>query len=81
MILSNQKRHFWKNQVKNLKVPLLPELAVNKIWPEAVQMPQFSDYVPSDWTANSKKTERSFFWSILISLAPEYVDQLVKDVR
>ena len=39
------------------------------------------EYMPSDWTATSKKTERPFFWSILISLAPQYVEQLVKDVR
>ena len=36
--------------------------------------------MPNDWTGNSK-TERGFFWDILTSLAPEYVEALIKDCR
>ena len=74
MILSNQKRHFQKGEVKNLKIPLLPELAVSKIWPEATKLAHFLEYMPADWSGTSKRTERPFFWSILISLAPLYVE-------
>ena len=30
---------------------------------------------------DAKKAERAFFWAVLMTLAPEYVEQLVLDVR
>ena len=36
--------------------------------------------MPEDWKGDSK-TERGFFYSVLITLAPEYVDELIKDCR
>ena len=38
--------------------------------------------MPSEWNVQQpKKIERNFFFGILISLAPEYVEQLVLDIR
>ena len=34
-ILSNEKRHLRKAQVRQLKIPLWPELALAKVFPEA----------------------------------------------
>ena len=79
-ILTNQKRFFHKNQVRNLRIPIWPELAVHRIWPQAIQLPNFKDYMPSDWSGNSK-TERPFFWAILVTMAPEFAEQLVLDCR
>lgn len=59
-----------------------PELSIARVWPEAHQLPLFAEYMPSEWSlANSKKIERNFFFGILISLAPEYVEQVVLDIR
>ena len=37
--------------------------------------------MPEEWLADSKKAERSFFYAVLMTLAPEYLEQLVLDVR
>ena len=59
-----------------------PELGIGRIWPQAQQLPRFTEYLPSEWGANSlKKIERNYFFGILITLAPEYVEQLVLDIR
>ena len=44
-------------------------------------LPEFLHYMPSDWSAISKKTEKPFFWEILSTCAPEYVEQLLIDCR
>ena len=46
-----------------------------------MKLPDFKDYVPSDWSAQAKKTERPFFWAVLITLAADFVEHLVNDVR
>ena len=43
-------------------------------------LPNFRAHMPDEWTGNSK-TERTFFWDILVTLAPEYVEELVLDCR
>ena len=80
-IFSNQKSYFWKNQVRSLRVPLWVELGIGKIWPQAAQLDGFFQHIPSDWSADSKKVDHTFFWQILITLALEYVEQLVIDCR
>jgi hypothetical protein len=36
--------------------------------------------MPDDWHGNSK-TERTFFWDVLVTLAPEYCEEVIKDCR
>jgi hypothetical protein len=43
-------------------------------------MPEFQAHMPDEWGGNSK-TERTFFWDILVTLAPEFVEELIKDCR
>ena len=81
MIMSNQKRHLTKSQVKILHIPLWPELAVKRIWQQAVLLEGFADFMPPDWTGENSKTERGFFWGILTTMASEYVEELIKDCR
>lgn len=38
-------------------------------------------YMPDDFSAVSKNTERSFFYGVLITLAPEFVEALILDIR
>ena len=81
-ILTTKKRFFRKYEQRNLKLPLWPELSIARVWPEATQLPRFNEYVPNEWSlASPKKIERDFFFGVLISLAPEYVEQLILDIR
>ena len=63
-----------------MRIPLWPELSIAKIWLQAVKHPQFLRYLPDTWSA-TKKTERHFFWAILVTLQPDYVEQLITDCR
>ena len=59
-----------------------PEISISRIWPEAQRLPRFSEYMPDEWSVqNPKKIERNFMFGILISLAPEFVEHLVLDIR
>ncbi len=79
-ILANQKSFFHKNQVRQLRIPMWPELAVSRIWGEAAQLPNFRAHMPDEWNGNSK-TERTFFYAILVTLAPGYAEQVILDCR
>ena len=59
-----------------------PELSIARIMPEAMLLPTFNEYMPTEWTANNtKKIDRDFFFTVLTSIAGEYVEQLVLDIR
>ena len=71
-ILCSRKRFLRKFEVRNIKIPHWPELSIARLWSEAIMIPRFLEYMPDEWSlANIKKIEREYFWSILISLAPE----------
>ena len=79
-ILLDVKCVFKNSEVKMLKVPLWPELALMRIWPQAILLPSFRHYMPKEWNGN-KKTERTFFFRILGTLAPDYLQSLIADCR
>lgn len=79
-ILGNRKQFFHKNQVRHLRIPVWPELAVSRIWVQAIRLPNFREHMPDEWTGSSK-TERTFFWAVLVTLAPEYAEKLIQDCR
>ena len=58
--------------MRTLRIPLLPELAVDKIWQEAIQQPLFLNYMPTEWRTHPKKRERPFFYGVLTTLAEPY---------
>ena len=81
-ILSNHKRWVKKTATKNIKVPLWTELSVARLWPEAHNLPQFAEHMPSDWDlAHPKRIERNFFMGILVYLAPEFLEHVILDIR
>ena len=53
---------------------------MQRVWADAVRLPQFQEHMPDEWNGSSK-TERTFFWAVLTTLAPEYTEQLVLDCR
>ena len=67
-------------EVRDLHVPLWPELSVDKTWAEALRCPGFASYIPSEWRGG-KCVDRVFFFGILASLAPEYLITLIEDCR
>ena len=41
-----------------------------------------AEYLPTDWDlAHPKRIERAWFFGMLTSLAPEYVEMVVLDIR
>ena len=81
-ILSNRKRYLRKFEQRTMKMPMWPELSIARIWPEAHLLPQMAEYLPSDWDLNHpKRIQRDWFFGMLTSLAPEYVEMVVLDIR
>lgn len=79
-VLSNKKKVFYEKEIHLHKVPLWPELSVERIWDSAMMVPGFRDYIPDYWKKDGK-VDRNFFWSIFTKLSPELVDEIVKNVR
>ena len=65
----------------NIVVPCVPELSMARIWPEAIQIDRFMDYMPDDWATGHHRRDRAFFYGILATLKRDYVEQLVIDSR
>ena len=63
-----------------VKIPTWPELAVVLIWPSAQMFPDFLKYVPDEWRGGPR-ADRSFFYTVLQTLAPEYVSALLQECR
>ena len=81
-ILEGQKEVYSQGEQKVINVPMYPELSVEKMWLEAMKIPHFALYVPDEWILkNGKGADRTFFWEILSTLAPEFVQAIVLDVQ
>ena len=64
--------------MRELHVPLWPELSIDKSWSEAIRYPGFISYIPSE-CRGGKGVDRVFFFGVLASLAPEYLVTLIED--
>ena len=80
-LLANKKRFYRKGAVRTMRMPLWPEMSLENQWQQAIQLPDFADYMPASWMAQPKQRQRSFFFSILQTLAPEYSEELIADCR
>ena len=60
-------------------MPSLPELAVRKIWSEAIKQRRVLEYFPDN--ASGINCDRTHFWTILSTLNEQYVVNLIEDVR
>jgi len=74
------KEYMLQQQIKHIIVPTCTELSVQRIWVEAMKHPDFQKFMPDSWNGD-KRTDRTFFWGILATLAPEYVTHLIKEVE
>ena len=76
-MLQRKKKVFFKHETHKLDVPGMEELSVDATWDKAVTIKGFLDYIPDQWTEPGK-VQRSFYWEILSTLAPEWVMSMVK---
>jgi hypothetical protein len=74
-----QKQCFLITAIKSLRIPPLPELAIKKMWPQAIRHPDFLRYLPDEWGPEYHKTERDFFFAILTTLCPGFMESLISD--
>ena len=79
-VTRGQKLTIQKHQKPELNIPTWPELSIRNIWPHACRINNFLMYMPDDWSA-TKKTERKFFFNILTFLAPNFVQDLIRESR
>ena len=77
----NEDKNVFKNtEVRDLHVPLWPELSIAKIWTEAIKFPGFISHMPSEWK-EGVGADRAYFFAILATLAPDYLVNLIEDCR
>ena len=75
--LAGKKQLLKAAEVQQVNVPLFPELAVSKIFPHLKQKEDFMAYL--DFYSDSRELpERWYFYNVLSSLAPEYLNGLIQ---
>ena len=61
--------------------PLWPEFAVKDIYSRVQADQEFMKYMPKGSALDCKAPERRFFWGVLSTLRPDYVDALIAEAR
>ena len=76
-VLNGQKGTFRLDQIKPIKVPLLAELNVKDLWLKYKEMPEVNRYLP-DRVPKGRQLDRTFFFNILNTVAPEVVSKIIE---
>ena len=63
-----------------MRVPLWPELSIARVWPDAITIPGLQDWFPDEWRG-AKRVDRKFFWAILTTEHPRYVEALIRGAQ
>ena len=63
-----------------MKVPAWPELSIERIFPLALLIKDFIDYIPDDWEY-VRKVSRKYFFEIICTLARQWIAALIQDIR
>ena len=79
-VISERKKCFYRAQVPSMFVPLWQECGIKAVWPQAIQIEKFRDYIPDNWTM-TERTERRYFYGVLCTLAPHFVESVVNEAR
>ena len=64
-------------EVRWINVPLFDELSVIKIWPMTKENKQLMKYLPTKMAKN-RVPDREYYFNILNTFQPEYVDQIIR---
>ena len=75
-VVTGRKSYLLIINLKQLNVPVCPELSVVNCWEDALRLPGVWDHFPDEWEG-CRRVDRKFFWGILSSLHPAYVKELV----
>ena len=78
-VLTGKKKVLHAKSVPARSIPNWPQLAVKHVYEQAILLPNVADHLP-DPTGNDEQRlpERDFFWKVLYSLHPDYVEDMVK---
>ena len=76
-VFVNDKSLIGLNEVARVNVPLYVELAVGSIWEMVKGDPGISRFFP-DKFPKGRVPDRVYFWNILNTKQPKYVDMLIK---
>ncbi len=76
-LLIEDKKLLDRRAVQSVHVPQYDELSVKKFWPLMQKDAVFMQYMP-DPTPDGRLPEREYFWNVLNTLQPAYVQRLVE---
>ena len=76
-VLSGKKMLLKKTQVNKIAVPHYDELSVKSLWPQFAKDAEFTLYFPDKYPVG-KGPPRQYFFDILNTLYPEYLEQVMK---
>lgn len=76
-VLTEDKALMALDKVNRINMPHYDELAVLKFWPDMRGNKEFMRFFPSK-LPKGRFPDREYFWNILHTLMPEYVQTLTK---
>ena len=75
-VLATKKHLLKKSEVQPIKVPFYDELSVKALWPQFAKDKKMNIYFP-DKFAKDKGPPREYFFNILNTIYPEYLQQIM----
>ena len=79
-ILSGEKKLMKVSDIKHCNPPRYDEITVVQLYDTCVQMPRMAQYFP-DTYPKGRGCNRDYFFTILATIHPEYVDKLLKNCK
>ena len=79
-IIEGTKKCIFQQKCFAPHIPYTPEYGVLKIWPQAIQHPEFASYIPDEWYVR-KRVDRKFFYFVLYTIAPNFLLDLIADIE
>ena len=76
-VFGGKKQLMKKTDVQYVAVPHYDELSVKALWPDIKRDPEFTQYFPDTYPAG-KGPPRQYFFDILNTLQPEYLERILK---
>ena len=75
-VLKGDKKLLKLSECKFINVPKYDELGVNNIWPKFKRDEQFMKHFQDEYAKN-RLPDRTYFYTVLNTLYPEYVKKLI----
>jgi hypothetical protein len=67
--------------VKRINVPRYDEVSVKSLYPDAAKEQEIRQYLPEQEQGSLKLPERDFFFGILGTLKPEYMQKIIQEAE